>query len=155
MQAIGMLVTLPFRTVMAKTQRSSNVLFVALIFPVAKPTTKTRAPCATNSGDSGNDVSTFSEAVSSTFANPASPRCVPASGQFSPGIIHNLLQITPADLACRRGTLAFGRAYKPILDAVGLTYTQYIATVALSEVAVEDRERAHFSSLLSAATLTA
>jgi MarR family transcriptional regulator, organic hydroperoxide resistance regulator len=29
--------------------------------------------------------------------------------------------------------LAFGRAYKPILDAVGITYTQYIAMVALSE----------------------
>src|ERR1019366_912607 len=29
--------------------------------------------------------------------------------------------------------LACGRAYKPILDAVGLTYTQYIAMVALSE----------------------
>ena len=29
--------------------------------------------------------------------------------------------------------LAFGRAYKPILDAVGLTYTQYIALVALAE----------------------
>lgn len=29
--------------------------------------------------------------------------------------------------------LAFGRAYKPILDAVGLTYTQYIALMALSE----------------------
>ncbi|MDB5655662.1 MAG: MarR family transcriptional regulator [Tardiphaga sp.] len=29
--------------------------------------------------------------------------------------------------------LAFGRAYKPILDAVGLTYTQFIAMVALSE----------------------
>jgi DNA-binding MarR family transcriptional regulator len=29
--------------------------------------------------------------------------------------------------------LAFGRAYKPILDKVGLTYTQYIAMVALSE----------------------
>jgi DNA-binding MarR family transcriptional regulator len=29
--------------------------------------------------------------------------------------------------------LAFGRAYKPLLDAHGLTYTQYIAMVALSE----------------------
>ena len=29
--------------------------------------------------------------------------------------------------------LAFGRAYKPILDAVGLTYTQYITLVALNE----------------------
>jgi MarR family transcriptional regulator, organic hydroperoxide resistance regulator len=27
--------------------------------------------------------------------------------------------------------LAFGRAYKPLLDALGLTYTQYIALVAL------------------------
>jgi MarR family transcriptional regulator, organic hydroperoxide resistance regulator len=29
--------------------------------------------------------------------------------------------------------LAFNRAYKPILDKLGLTYTQYIAMVALSE----------------------
>jgi len=29
--------------------------------------------------------------------------------------------------------LAFGRAYKPILDKFGLTYTQYIALVALGE----------------------
>lgn len=29
--------------------------------------------------------------------------------------------------------LAFGRAYKPILEELGLTYTQYIAVVALSE----------------------
>jgi len=35
---------------MSKTQWSSNVLFVALILPVAKPTTRTRSPCAMNSG---------------------------------------------------------------------------------------------------------
>jgi MarR family transcriptional regulator, organic hydroperoxide resistance regulator len=29
--------------------------------------------------------------------------------------------------------LAFGRAYKPILDDLGLTYTQYIALVALGD----------------------
>jgi len=29
--------------------------------------------------------------------------------------------------------LAFGRAYKPLLDELGLTYTQYIALVALGE----------------------
>jgi MarR family transcriptional regulator, organic hydroperoxide resistance regulator len=29
--------------------------------------------------------------------------------------------------------LAFGRAYKAVLDPLGLTYTQYIAMVALSE----------------------
>ncbi|WFU21726.1 MarR family transcriptional regulator [Bradyrhizobium sp. CB1717] len=29
--------------------------------------------------------------------------------------------------------LAFGRVYKPLLDKVGLTYTQYIALVALSD----------------------
>lgn len=29
--------------------------------------------------------------------------------------------------------LAFGKAYKPILEALGLTYPQYIAIIALSE----------------------
>ena len=29
--------------------------------------------------------------------------------------------------------LAFGRAYRPILEKVGLTYTQYVTLVALSE----------------------
>ena len=29
--------------------------------------------------------------------------------------------------------LAFGRAYRPILDKAGLTYTQYVTLVALSE----------------------
>ncbi|HEY4081026.1 MAG TPA: MarR family transcriptional regulator [Burkholderiaceae bacterium] len=29
--------------------------------------------------------------------------------------------------------LAFGRAYKPLLDELGLTYTQYIAIVAIAE----------------------
>jgi len=29
--------------------------------------------------------------------------------------------------------LAFGRAYKPLLDAAGVTYTQYITLLALSE----------------------
>ena len=46
-------VSLPFRTVMSKTQWSSNVLFVALILSVAKPTTRTRSPCAMNLGGSG------------------------------------------------------------------------------------------------------
>ena len=35
-----MLVSLPSRTVMAKIQSSSNVLFVALIFPLAKPSSQ-------------------------------------------------------------------------------------------------------------------
>ena len=55
-----MFVTLPFRMVMSKTQWSSNFLFVALILPAAKPTTRTRSPCAMNSGGSGYEVSTVS-----------------------------------------------------------------------------------------------
>ena len=39
-----MFVTLPSRTVMSKTQSSLNGLFVALILPVATPTTRTRSP---------------------------------------------------------------------------------------------------------------
>ena len=34
--------------------------------------------------------------------------------------------------------LAFGRVYRPILDKLGLTYTQYVALVALAE---EDDQR--------------
>jgi hypothetical protein len=51
-----MLVSLPSRTVMAKIQSSSNVLFVALIFPLAKPTTRTLSPCAMNSRGSKDGV---------------------------------------------------------------------------------------------------
>lgn len=41
-----------------------------------------------------------------------------------------------ADFLCfavYSANLAFGKAYKPILDQLGLTYTQYIAVVALWE----------------------
>jgi DNA-binding MarR family transcriptional regulator len=41
-----------------------------------------------------------------------------------------------ADFLCfaiYSANLAYGRAYKPILEALGLTYTQYIAIVALWE----------------------
>jgi DNA-binding MarR family transcriptional regulator len=41
-----------------------------------------------------------------------------------------------ADFLCfaiYSANLAYGRAYKPILDKLGLTYTQYIAIVALWE----------------------
>jgi DNA-binding MarR family transcriptional regulator len=41
-----------------------------------------------------------------------------------------------ADFLCfsiYSANLAFGKAYKPILDELGLTYTQYIAIIALSE----------------------
>ena len=38
--------------------------------------------------------------------------------------------------------LAFGRAYKPILDELGLTYTQYIAMVALVRGGRPDRRGA-------------
>jgi DNA-binding MarR family transcriptional regulator len=41
-----------------------------------------------------------------------------------------------ADFLCftiYSANLAFGRAYRPILEALGLTYTQYIAIIALWE----------------------
>src|SRR5580698_7668708 len=85
---------------MSKTQWSSNVLFVALILPVAKPTTRTRSPCAMNSGGSGYEVSTVSLAFWSTSANPACPRCVPASVQPSPGMIHSISSADNASRAC-------------------------------------------------------
>src|SRR3954453_18587323 len=63
-------VNLPFRTAMSKTQLSSNVLLVALIFPVAKPTTRTRSPCAMNSGGFGNEVCTASLAFGADSLTP-------------------------------------------------------------------------------------
>ncbi len=55
--------------------------------------------------------------------SPDAPRRLPEAAKLS-----NFLCF-----AIYSANLAFGRAYKPILDAVGLTYTQYIAMVALRE----------------------
>jgi DNA-binding MarR family transcriptional regulator len=53
----------------------------------------------------------------------AAPKAVPKARKLS-----NFLCF-----AVYSANLAFGRAYKPILEKVGLTYTQYIALVALAE----------------------
>lgn len=48
----------------------------------------------------------------------------------------NLSALKLSDFLCfsiYSANLAFGRAYKPLLDDLGLTYTQYIVVVALSE----------------------
>jgi len=50
--------------------------------------------------------------------------------------------------------LAFGRAYKPILDAAGLTYTQYIALVALSDADEQTVKRLGETLFLESNTLT-
>jgi DNA-binding MarR family transcriptional regulator len=50
--------------------------------------------------------------------------------------------------------LAFGRAYKPILDAAGLTYTQYIALVALNEAEEQTVKRLGETLFLESNTLT-
>jgi len=73
-----------------KTQLSSHGLQVALILPVAMPMTMILSPCATNSGSFVKVVSIASDAVCSNSSSPPCPRCVPASGQFSPGMIHSI-----------------------------------------------------------------
>src|SRR6201998_1048536 len=85
---------------MSKTQWSSKVLFVALIFPVAKPMARTRSPCATNSGGFGNEVSIVPFACLSKFSKPACARCIPASGQSSPGMIHSISSAHNASKPC-------------------------------------------------------
>ena len=52
-RSMPLVAALPLRTVMAKTHSSLNGVFVALIFPIATPTTMTRSPCATYSGGCG------------------------------------------------------------------------------------------------------
>lgn len=55
----------------------------------------------------------------------ASPETTPAKGGKK---LSNFLCF-----AIYSANLAFGRAYKPLLDKLGLTYTQYVTLVALSE----------------------
>ena len=74
---------------------------------------------ATNPGNPGNP-GTPGNAVAP--ANPASE-----TAQTSPKL---------ADFLCfaiSSANLAFGKAYKPILEELGLTYTQYITIIALWE----------------------
>jgi DNA-binding MarR family transcriptional regulator len=58
---------------------------------------------------------------------PTSPQTAPPTGSERPKLSNFLC------FAVYSANLAFGRAYKPILEALGLTYTQYIALVALAE----------------------
>ncbi|MCA1442720.1 MarR family transcriptional regulator [Ensifer sp. IC4062] len=55
------------------------------------------------------------------------PDAAPRAGKGNPKLANFLC------FAIYSANLAFGRAYKPILDELGLTYTQYIALVALSD----------------------
>lgn len=68
-------------------------------------------------------MTTFPTAKNADTPAPAGPRISKKKPKLS-----NFLCF-----AIYSANLAFGRAYKPILDELGLTYTQYIALVALSE----------------------
>ena len=62
-----------------------------------------------------------------------------------------------ADFLCfavYSANLAFGRAYKPILDELGLTYPQYIAIVALWEEEEQTVSRLGGKLFLESNTLT-
>ena len=58
---------------------------------------------------------------------PAAPDAPEKTGADSPKLSKFIC------FAVYSANLAFGRAYKPLLDELGLTYTQYIALVALSD----------------------
>jgi DNA-binding MarR family transcriptional regulator len=62
-----------------------------------------------------------------TSQTPATPSSHPREGGEGRKLSNFLC------FAIYSANLAFGRAYKPVLDKLGLTYTQYIALVALSE----------------------
>ncbi|MDK1489722.1 MarR family transcriptional regulator [Sinorhizobium sp. 7-81] len=62
-----------------------------------------------------------------TFKKTSAPPQSPQGGGKGPKLSNFLC------FAIYSANLAFGRAYKPILDGLGLTYTQYIALQALSE----------------------
>ena len=58
---------------------------------------------------------------------------VAVTGATQPSLEELLLGALPGLPKVPSANLAFGRAYKPILEPLGLTYTQYIAMVALGE----------------------
>ena len=60
-----------------------------------------------------------------TSARGKGPTAQPESGERK---LSNFLCF-----AIYSANLAFGRAYKPVLDKLGLTYTQYVTLVALAE----------------------
>ncbi|MEK1886435.1 MAG: MarR family transcriptional regulator [Phyllobacterium sp.] len=66
--------------------------------------------------------------VSQTATSPDLPTRSPVSAPIEGRKLANFLCF-----AVYSANLAFGRAYKPILDKLGLTYTQYITLVALAE----------------------
>jgi DNA-binding MarR family transcriptional regulator len=66
-------------------------------------------------------------ATSPTAKSSSGPSASPQAGSGGRKLSNFLC------FAIYSANLAFGRAYKPILDEIGLTYTQYIALVALSE----------------------
>ncbi len=65
--------------------------------------------------------------MTKTAAKPAPAKAVPAGPKQAPKLEDFLC------FAIYSANLAYGRAYKPILEELGLTYTQYIAIVALWE----------------------
>jgi DNA-binding MarR family transcriptional regulator len=66
--------------------------------------------------------------ISQTEKRPDATTPVPARAGDKAAKLPNYLCF-----AIYSANLAFGRVYKPILDKVGLTYTQYIALVALGD----------------------
>jgi len=62
-----------------------------------------------------------------------------------------------ADFLCfavYSANLTFGKAYKPLLDALGLTYTQYITVIALYEDGEQTVSRLGETLFLESNTLT-
>ena len=57
-------------------------------------------------------------------------------------------------VAIYSANLAFGRAYRPILDKVGLTYTQYVTLVALGEAVDQTVSELGAKLFLESNTLT-
>jgi DNA-binding MarR family transcriptional regulator len=76
---------------------------------------------------------------------------------MKPKDLKNPANLKLADFLCfavYSANLAFGRAYKPILEKLGLTYTQYIAIVALWEEDHQTVSRLGEKLFLESNTLT-
>src|SRR5450830_468499 len=73
------------------------------------------------------NASIAKHAFASSRSHSAMPKTTDIADQANPKLSEFLC------FAIYSANLAFGKAYKPILEALGLTYTQYITVIALWE----------------------
>jgi DNA-binding MarR family transcriptional regulator len=97
----------------------------------AEPAGRVKTAKAASAAKTATTAKTAGAAKTGKIAEPSKPGPRSAAADQAAAATQRL-----ADFLCfavYSANLAFGRAYRPILDELGLTYTQYIAIIVLWE----------------------